>query len=704
MYTLFPMNSIAVIHAGKTYYYAKLGKDDYYTGGLDPRGTVSGEGAKELGIDSAKIEHKDKRLLHLFCGNTPDGKTVMRQGGGVVREYEDKQTGEIKKYKPVCAYDNTFSAPKDVSIFYALGDDKMREKIFKIHEKAVKEATSYLETQIYTRTKESTDPDRIAEIKAGVDTQVKENWQKVNKKEITKEQAIALNKEVREKGKEERSKVPVTFKHHECKGIFASFTHTTSRELDPQLHTHLLVLNAAIRKDGQGYGAVDSKRILESRYVSGQIYQNYLRAELERQLGVKTFDRPFSDEKGVSFGIHGVTQSVSEHFSKRSLQVRERLTPQMTGAQVRAEFLKDRKTKQHNINSKEISDEWRRRGVALGFNVNRVVYENQKSLKKQAIDRIKEKVAGKFVSEEKRREKEEQRLFRKVASGLNRRSLYMAVEKDRGKEKEQEKKPPVSIPKTAKVISAVKKTEGEREGKKEKEEVDLTLFKRQTVVSSILKHDRNLHWKEAEKLADRFLERYSSKNEIERQKKSVSQGHEILAEKDRKVTVHKLNEQGLNLAVERSKREQLLDTTQKILSWRREAINRLEDWKQQQKHKSFDRRMKFFYWTGKISRKQYLQIKNNTQVEYSGFKLAVFEAVGIISHKQAKYIRSQKELQGNPYYQINAMRREGRISYSEAKELRLNQWKEDKREEEAVRMTGEKAKITDRGRERERIR
>ncbi len=698
------MNSIAVIHAGKTRYYAELGKDDYYTGGLDPRGTFSGSGAAELGIDGSKIEHKDQRLLHLFCGNTPDGKATMRKGGGVVREYEDKETGEVKKHKPVCAYDNTFSAPKDVSIFYGLGDDEMRKKVLKIHDSAVKEALSYLETQVYTRTKESTDPERVAAIRAGMNSAIKENWSRVNKKEITKEQAIELNRDIRKTAAEEKRQVPVTFKHHEAKAIFASFTHTTSRELDMQLHTHSLLLNAAIRKDTGCYGAVDGKRILEARYVSGQIYQNVLRAGMERELGVKTFDRPFSDEKGMSFGIHGVTQNVVEHFSKRSLQVQKRLTPQMTGAQVRAEFLKDRKTKQHNLDSREISIEWRRRGMALGFNVNRVVYQNQKSLKRQAIDRIKEKVTEKFVSEEKRREKEEQKLFRKVASGLNRRSLYMAVDKEKGKGEKAEDKKKVSIPKTTKVISAVKKKEVEREGKKEKEEIDLTLFKRKTVVSSILKHDRNIHWKEAEKLADRFLERYSNQREIERQQKSVSQGHEILAEKDRKVTVHKLNKEGLNLAVERSKREQMLDTTQKILSMRREAINRLEDWKQQQKYKSFDHRMKFMYWTGKISRKQYLQIKNNTRTEYSNFKLTVFEAVGIISHKQAKYIRNQKALRDNPYYQINVMRREGRISYEEAKELRLNQWKEDKRQEEAVRVTGEKAKIADRGRERERVR
>lgn len=697
------MNSIAVIHAGKTRYYAELGRDDYYTGERDPRGTFMGEGAKELGIEGSQIEHKDQRLLQLFCGNSPDGKTTMRKGGGTVREYENKETGEVKKHRPVCAYDNTFSAPKDVSILYALAPEETRQQVLEIHNRAVAEAAKYLETQTYTRTKVSTDPERVAAIKTDTDAKVKANWQRVNKGEITKEEAIELNREVRNAAAEERKQIPVTFEHHECKGIFAAFTHTTSRELDPQLHTHLLILNTALREDGQGYGSVDGKRILEARYVAGQIYQNVLRYGLEKDLGVETFDRPFSDEKGMAFGINGVTQEVTEEFSTRSLQIRKNITPQMTGAQVRAEVLKERKTKQKNVDAKELSDEWRWRGTALGFDVKKVLNRRSgQTLTQQVVEKVKDK----FVSEEKRQEAKEKELFRKIAAGLNRRSAYMAETKaneEKGKTPKEDK--PSAMGEKAKdsrVVVAVGKEK--QKGQEQREERDLTTFKRSTVMSAILRHDRFLATEEAEKLTDKFLDGYTAKQEIERQKKGISQGHEVIAEKDRKTTVHRLNEQGLSLAVERSKRESLLNTTRDILRWRKEAINRFEDWKQQNKQKNFNRRLGLLYYTGKISRKQYLQIKNNTQVEYSEFKLKVFEAVGIISHKQANYIRSQKELKDNPYYQINVMRKEGRISYDEAKELRLNQWKEDRKQEEALRITGEKEKLIEKGRERERTR
>jgi hypothetical protein len=228
------LNSIDIIKAGRESYYLTLGKDDYYTGQPEPEGVFLGSGARALGILGEAIKERDPTLKNLFYGRSPDGRENLRQGMHTVREYhtlEDPQTHQtvrtesgkplylsrdeveaIRANDParyssrlpqlvkdhqiddlgkwlktherasVVAYDNVFSAPKDVSILWSLApDEKARQAVLKLHEQATRKAVSYLEAQACIRTG---------------------------------------------KGGLESEKAHATF---------AVFTHTTSRDLDPQL-------------------------------------------------------------------------------------------------------------------------------------------------------------------------------------------------------------------------------------------------------------------------------------------------------------------------------------------------------------------------------------------------------------------------------------------------------------------------------------
>jgi hypothetical protein len=166
------VNSIDIIRAGRESYYLSLGKDDYYTGHADPEGVFLGAGAKSLRILGQTIQEGDPTLKNLFNGLSPDGKTELRQGLATVREYHTLrdpltqqtvrtesgqplylsrdevaqiQNGDANRYSDrlkssskthqtddfsawlhtterasVVAYDNVFSAPKDVSILWSL--------------------------------------------------------------------------------------------------------------------------------------------------------------------------------------------------------------------------------------------------------------------------------------------------------------------------------------------------------------------------------------------------------------------------------------------------------------------------------------------------------------------------------------------------------------------------------------------------------
>jgi conjugative relaxase-like TrwC/TraI family protein len=157
--------------------------------------------------------------------------------------------------------DLTFSAPKSVSIFSeVLGIQSVRQA----HETAVKKALSYVEDSlVYTR-------------------QTKEG----------------MTEEVQIK-----------------KAVFALFRHNTSRDLDPQTHTHALLMNLGKRDDGE-WRSIVNDHIYKNRSVIGAIYNSELASELQKQ----GFELRRTDERG-NFEIASVTKEQISEFSSRRKEV-----------------------------------------------------------------------------------------------------------------------------------------------------------------------------------------------------------------------------------------------------------------------------------------------------------------------------------------------------------------------------------------------
>jgi conjugative relaxase-like TrwC/TraI family protein len=98
--------------------------------------------------------------------------------------------------------------------------------------------------------------------------------------------------------------------------IFARFTEHASRELDPHLHTHVVVMNITNERDEAKFVSLESRAMYAEQMVAGQIYRNEL-AHLLRERG---YDVEFDPRKGL-FEIHGVPRSLITDMSKRAEQI-----------------------------------------------------------------------------------------------------------------------------------------------------------------------------------------------------------------------------------------------------------------------------------------------------------------------------------------------------------------------------------------------
>lgn len=98
--------------------------------------------------------------------------------------------------------------------------------------------------------------------------------------------------------------------------VAARFTHTTSRALDPQLHTHCTVFNATFDESEQTWKALQAGAMYDAIRYGTEVYRNELAGRIHA-LGYRTVPA----EHG--FQIEGVSEAVLQQFSKRTVQKNE---------------------------------------------------------------------------------------------------------------------------------------------------------------------------------------------------------------------------------------------------------------------------------------------------------------------------------------------------------------------------------------------
>src|ERR1035438_787893 len=95
--------------------------------------------------------------------------------------------------------------------------------------------------------------------------------------------------------------------------VGAVFVHTTSRSLDPQLHTHFVLFNATWDKKEGRWKALQTGDMFGAINYGTAVYRNELAKRLH-QIGYAT------RRTGSAFEIEGVNAKLIERFSKRSQQ------------------------------------------------------------------------------------------------------------------------------------------------------------------------------------------------------------------------------------------------------------------------------------------------------------------------------------------------------------------------------------------------
>ncbi len=145
--------------------------------------------------------------------------------------------------------------------------------------------------------------------------------------------------------------------------VAAGFRHRASRAGDPALHTHVLVANLAQDADGR-FGALDSRAIYRNAKSAGYVYQQELRHQLTRDLGVEW--GPVS--KGAA-EIAGFPPDVLAAFSRRRAEIEERLTERGQSGRRAAEVaaLDTRAAKDYSVRGEDLVADWRARAQELGF-------------------------------------------------------------------------------------------------------------------------------------------------------------------------------------------------------------------------------------------------------------------------------------------------------------------------------------------------
>ena len=151
--------------------------------------------------------------------------------------------------------------------------------------------------------------------------------------------------------------------------IVAKFRHETSRERDPQLHTHALVMNLTQRRDGE-WRALKNDEILKSLRTLGAVYRAALAAELQ-EMGFA-----LRRERDGTFELAHIGRDQIAACSQRASQIEARLGErglsrgEASTAQKQQATLETRARK-GVVDRGELFAEWQARARGLGIDFDR---------------------------------------------------------------------------------------------------------------------------------------------------------------------------------------------------------------------------------------------------------------------------------------------------------------------------------------------
>lgn len=149
---------------------------------------------------------------------------------------------------------------------------------------------------------------------------------------------------------------------HETTGrvLVARFTEHASRELDPHLHTHAVVLNMTNREDGGPMASLETRAMYAEQMTAGQVYRNDL-AHSVRELGYEID----SDPRTGLFEIRDVPAHLMHAFSQRAEQIEAYAKEHgLEGQAARRQAFYATRPAKERIGLKELHGRWAKRSAA----------------------------------------------------------------------------------------------------------------------------------------------------------------------------------------------------------------------------------------------------------------------------------------------------------------------------------------------------
>ena len=211
--------------------------------------------------------------------------------------------------------DLTLSAPKSVSLAALVGDDL---RVVKAHDKAVRRTLDWVEKNVI--------------------------------------QTRVMDPETKQMIRVQGQKM-----------VAASFRHDTSRNLDPQLHTHAVIANMVKGEDGK-WRTIANEKLYRSKMLIGAIYRNDLAAGLKTLgYGIR---KTHADGR---FEIEGVSRDVIESFSTRRTAIEAAMRERGLGKTGDNPILAARAalmTRAHkrDVDREALGQTWKDQAADLGFN------------------------------------------------------------------------------------------------------------------------------------------------------------------------------------------------------------------------------------------------------------------------------------------------------------------------------------------------
>ena len=151
--------------------------------------------------------------------------------------------------------------------------------------------------------------------------------------------------------------------------IVAKFRHETSRERDPQLHTHAVVMNLTQRSDGE-WRALKNDEIVKSVRTLGAVYRAALAAELQAQ------GFALRRERDGAFELAHIGRDQIVTFGRRASQIEARLAErglcreEASSAEKQQATLETRARK-GVVDRGAVFAEWQARARGLGIDFDR---------------------------------------------------------------------------------------------------------------------------------------------------------------------------------------------------------------------------------------------------------------------------------------------------------------------------------------------